>query len=94
VYIIVSFTHNQNKNGKQQTRRLGISPNHRCILITSNRPQGKVLGLLKNYGVNTNNAVADGPGGEAAATSMNEIDLSLVVRLQLGQQSRRFVKAR
>lgn len=84
------------KNGKQQTRRLGISPNHRSILITSNRPQGKVLGLLKNY-----NASADGTAaGAGAATSsaakvpMNELDLSMIVRVQLGQQSRRFFKAR
>jgi hypothetical protein len=75
---------------------LGISPNHRSILITSNRPQGKVLGLLKNY-----NASADGTAaGAGAATSsaakvpMNELDLSMIVRVQLGQQSRRFFKAR
>ena len=84
------------KNGKQQTRRLGISSNHRSILITSNRPQGKVMGLLKR-----NNAAADGgsTGGSGAASSAatvptNELDLSMIVRLQLGQQSRRFFKAR
>jgi Na+/glutamate symporter len=56
------------------------------------------MGLLKNY----NAAAADGStGGGAGATSsaannlpMNEIDLSMVVRLQLGQQSRRFFKSR
>jgi hypothetical protein len=75
---------------------MGISSNHRSILITSNRPQGKVLGLLKNLNNNNNNnaAPADQANSGVAASPMNEIDLSMVVRLQLGQQSRRFVKAR
>ncbi|KAL7497098.1 hypothetical protein ACHAWT_007458 [Skeletonema menzelii] len=86
------------KNGKQQTRHLGISSNHRSILITSNRPQGKVKGLLKR------NIAAAADGGNihrgagaassAANTPVNELDLSTIVRLQLGQQSRRFFKAR
>lgn len=37
-------------------------------------------------------------GGHSASSStkvpMNEVDLSMIVRLQLGQQSRRFFKAR
>lgn len=79
------------QNGKQQSRRLGISSNHRSILITSNRPQGIVKGLLKR-----SNAAADATTGVTgvAKTPRNELDLSMVVRLQLGQQSRRFVKAR
>ena len=32
--------------------------------------------------------------GAAHALQVNEVDLSRVVRMQLGQQSRRFVKAR
>lgn len=51
-------------------------------------------GLLKrnNDGGNT------GGGGVSASSSanvpMNEVGLSMIVRLQLGQQSRRFFKAR
>lgn len=33
-------------------------------------------------------------GHGAASLQVNEVDLSRVVRMQLGQQSRRFVKAR
>ena len=54
------------------------------------------MGLLKR-----NNAAADGgsTGGSGAASyaatvPTNELDLSMIVRLQLGQQSRRFFKAR
>ena len=106
VHIICSYLLFQNlllkiykiQNGKQQTRHLGISSNHRSILITSNRPQGKVKGFVKRNIA----AAADGGniiGGAGAASSaantpVNELDLSMIVRLQLGQQSRRFFKAR
>lgn len=41
-------------------------------------------------------ATTGGSGGGAGGggQQMNEVDLSRVVRMQLGQQSRRFVKAR
>ena len=74
------------KNGKQQTRRLCVAPNNRAIYITTNKyPQGRVLGLLKQGGADEAFAI-EGP--------MKEVDLSRVVRVQFGQQSRRFVKAR
>lgn len=71
------------KNGKQQTRRLCVAPNNRAIYITTNKhPQGRVLGLLKQGGADE----VSGP--------VKEVDLSRVVRVQFGQQSRRFAKAR
>lgn len=71
------------KNGKQQTRRLCVAPNNRAIHITTNKhPQGRVLGLLKQGGADE----VSGP--------VKEVDLSRVVRVQFGQQSRRFAKAR
>ena len=74
------------KNGKQQTRRIAIAPNNRAIYITPNRPQGRVMSMLKGKSVSDN----------ASGTSLpaKEIDLSMVVRMQLGQQSRRFERAR
>jgi hypothetical protein len=74
------------KNGKQQTRRIAIAPNNRAIYITTNRPQGRVMSMLKGKSVSDN----------ASGTSLpaKEIDLSMVVRMQLGQQSRRFERAR
>ncbi len=50
-------------------------------------------GLLKrsNDGGNTGGATN---ASSAANVPMNELDLSMIVRLQLGQQSRRFFKAR
>jgi len=78
------------KNGKQQTRRLGIAPNNRAIYITTHKvhyPQkGRVSGLFKKGGDHHDHEAAGGP--------VKEVDLSRVVRMQLGQQSRRFVKAR
>ena len=35
-----------------------------------------------------------GAASSAANTPVNELDLGMIVRLQLGQQSRRFFKAR
>jgi len=67
------------QNGKQQSRRLGIAPNNRAIYITTHKHTA-ILGLLKQ-GPDENGPV-------------KEVDLSRVVRMQLGQQSRRFVKAR
>ena len=78
------------KNGKQQTRRLGIAPNNRAIYITSLKhlPQsGRVLGILKQV-------AGAGASDEQGVGVVKEVDLSRVVRMQLGQQSRRFVKAR
>lgn len=69
------------QNGKQQVRRFGIAPNNRTIYITTNR-QGKVLGLVINKSFS-----------ETSEGTVKEIDLSRVVRIQLGQQSRRFAKA-
>lgn len=50
-------------------------------------------GLLKrnNDGGNTGGGVS---ASSSANVPMNEVDLSMIVRLQLGQQSRRFFKAR
>jgi hypothetical protein len=84
-----SLLYIQYKNGKQQLRRLGISPNNRAIYITSHRPQGLVMGLIKQGIVERVDE-----GGATGGGQMKEIDLSRVVRMQLGQQSRRFVKAR
>ena len=76
------------KNGKQQARRLGIAPNNHAIYITTNKlhPQGLMFGLLKQGGEH------DAVG--SAGAGIKEVDLSRVVRMQLGQQSRRFAKAR
>jgi len=74
------------QNGKQQTRHIGISPNNRSICISTNRPHGGVFGLLSKKGGSANAVCAN--------SDMNEIDFSLVIRIQLGQQSRRFARAR
>ena len=85
---IISLIFIRFQNGKQQTRRLGIAPNNRAIYITTHKhPQGRVLGLLQGVP-----GVAD--EAFAGAGPVKEVDLSRVVRMQLGQQSRRFVKAR
>jgi len=70
------------QSGKQQVRRFGIAPNNRTIYITTNR-QGKVLGVVINKSFS-----------ETSEGTVKEIDLSRVVRIQLGQQSRRFAKVR
>ena len=76
-----------NQNGKQQTRRIAISPDNRAIYITTNRPQGRVLSMLKRTS-------SDLVHGGETSVPVKEIDLSMVVRMQLGQQSRRFERAR
>jgi hypothetical protein len=76
------------QNGKRQPRRLGIALNNRAIYVTSHKPQGRaIIGLLKS-------GIDRGDEGGAGGQQMSEVDLSRVVRVQLGQQSRRFVKAR
>lgn len=74
------------QNGKQQNRRIGISHKNRSIFISTNRPHGGVFGLLSKKGGSAH--------GVGANSDMNEIDFSLVIRIQLGQQSRRFARAR
>ena len=84
IYIVYTY-----QNGKQQVRRLGIAPNNRAIYITTHKhyPQGRFLEKLKQgVGSDYEMALSSGP--------VKEVDLSRVVRMQLGQQSRRFVKAR
>ena len=76
-----------NQNGKQQTRRIAISPDNRAIYITTNRPQGRVFSMLKRTS-------SDLVHGGETSVPVKEIDLSMVVRMQLGQQSRRFERAR
>lgn len=83
------------QNGKQQVRRLGIAPNNRAIYITSHKVQGIMFGkkiIKQTDQKEDHNGTSTGTG--AAALQVNEVDLSRVVRMQLGQQSRRFVKAR
>ncbi len=84
------------QNGKQQPRRLGIAPNNRAIYITSHKPQGVIMGLIKQGIVDRGDegGVTGGGMGSVGGGQVKEIDLSRVVRMQLGQQSRRFVKAR
>jgi hypothetical protein len=55
------------------------------------------MGLIKQgivERVDEGGATGGGMGTGAGGGQMKEIDLSRVVRMQLGQQSRRFVKAR
>ncbi|KAL7546595.1 hypothetical protein ACHAWF_009926, partial [Thalassiosira exigua] len=96
------------KNGKQQPRRLGIAPGNRAVRISPGAPSGtssfprgpkrgagRVLGHMwspRNAGNATDRDDATAAGGGAGTT--REVDLSRVVRVQLGQQSRRFAKAR
>ena len=84
------YIYHQQQNGKQQIRRLGIAPNNRAIYITSHKVQG-MFGKLKQQ---TTTDQKEDHGTGASALQVNEVDLSRVVRMQLGQQSRRFVKAR
>ena len=56
-------------------------------------------GLLKRNvaaaeGGNVGGTGAAAASSSAAYTPVNELDLGMIVRLQLGQQSRRFFKAR
>ena len=55
-------------------------------------------GLLKRNVAAAEGGNVGGTGAAAAAsaayTPVNELDLGMIVRLQLGQQSRRFFKAR
>lgn len=50
-----------------------------------------MLGLLSKKGGSGSGGASDASGFGA---DLNEVDLSLVVRMQLGQQSRRFARAR
>ena len=52
-------------------------------------------GLLKRNVAAAEGGNVGGTGASSAAyTPVNELDLGMIVRLQLGQQSRRFFKAR
>jgi len=67
------------KNGKLQARRLAISPDNRCLLITTNRVKS-FKGLFK---------VATGNGHDPTSTKF--IDLSRIDRIIKGQLSKRFL---
>ncbi|VEU35094.1 unnamed protein product [Pseudo-nitzschia multistriata] len=67
------------KNGKLQARRLGISPDNRCLLVTTNRVNS-FKSFLK---------VATGNTHDPSSTKV--IDVSRIDRLIKGQLSKRFL---